>query len=408
MNAPAAAGLTVLAAYLIGAIPFGYLVARGRGVDILHQGSGNIGATNVGRVLGGRFGLLVFLFDFAKGALPAAVGLWLTAHDGGLQSAFGPGGLGVAAGLAAILGHLFPVYLRFRGGKGVATGAGVVAVLLPLPALGALVTWVVVLCASRYVSLASLSAATVLCVLRLAVTPEPFAPENRILTLFCGVAMGLVFLRHRANLARLAHGTENRLRETAAMLLLTKIIHVLALGLWFGSIVFFILAALVIFRTFQSLGEAGADRPAWLPSDFDKEKGTQLAGVAVSPLFDMYFPLQAVCGLLAIATATGLAWSGMPAGAGLPRARLAVLLLALVTVFAGWPLASYVGRLRLERYSADPAVAASARAAFGTWHTYSLLLNFATLLLVAVALGLAAHLPSTEDAVPPSETSVRF
>src|SRR5438552_2287286 len=131
-----------LAAYLIGAIPFGYLVARSRGVDILQQGSGNIGATNVGRVLGKRFGILVFAFDFAKGAAPALLARWLTTPE--IAEVVGRDGLPVLAGLAAFLGHMFPVYLRFRGGKGVATGAGVVSVLVPIPTAGALVAWLLV------------------------------------------------------------------------------------------------------------------------------------------------------------------------------------------------------------------------------------------------------------------------
>src|SRR6516165_5987590 len=104
--------LTVLGSYLIGAIPFGYLIARWRGVDILSHGSGNIGATNVGRILGRKFGILVFLLDFAKGAVPALIA-------GAFASADLPAEwLMVTAGISAFLGHLFPVYLRFRGGKG--------------------------------------------------------------------------------------------------------------------------------------------------------------------------------------------------------------------------------------------------------------------------------------------------
>src|SRR5437870_3812335 len=127
------AALALLAAYLVGAIPFGYLIARARGVDIFHAGSGNIGATNVGRVLGRRFGLVVFALDFAKGAVPVALSglLPAEAHDAlGL-----PNALRVGVALCSLLGHLFPVYLGFRGGKGVATGAGTVAVLVPGPAV---------------------------------------------------------------------------------------------------------------------------------------------------------------------------------------------------------------------------------------------------------------------------------
>src|SRR5947209_1029630 len=109
----------VLAAYLIGAIPFGFLVARARGVDILSQGSGNIGATNVGRVLGRRFGILVFLLDFLKGAVPTfAAGILALRHAEELPPWLARDGLAVLAGLAAFVGHMFPVYLNFNGGKG--------------------------------------------------------------------------------------------------------------------------------------------------------------------------------------------------------------------------------------------------------------------------------------------------
>src|SRR5438128_11093146 len=218
--------LTFLAAYLIGAIPFGYLIARSRGVDILRRGSGNIGATNVGRVLGPAFGILVFVLDFTKGAAPVAAAAWIA---GATHSGLPSHSLEVTAGLAAFLGHLFPVYLRFRGGKGVATGAGVVAVLLPVPAITPLLTWVAVLCLTRYVSLASLAAVSVLCAVRCALVAEPFAPDQRTLTLFCFIAAGLVFVRHRANIQRLLQGTENRVPESVAMLVLGKTVHVLAL-----------------------------------------------------------------------------------------------------------------------------------------------------------------------------------
>src|SRR5262245_17846912 len=206
--------LLVVFAYLVGAIPFGYLVARWRGVDILHQGSGNIGATNVARVLGKRLGLLVFVLDFAKGALPTAVGAWLDRQSSGegLPSGLFP----VLAGLAAFLGHVFPIYLRFHGGKGVATGAGVVAVLLPGPTAAAFLTWFVIVVLTRYISLASVLAAFALCLFRVA-TPAPFAAESVIITLFCLVAAGLVLLRHRSNITRLIQGTENRLQDSPTM-----------------------------------------------------------------------------------------------------------------------------------------------------------------------------------------------
>src|SRR5688572_14741838 len=113
--------LTWLVAYLVGGIPFGYLVARWRGVDIFHAGSGNIGATNVGRVLGRRYGVVVLVLDFAKGAGPVVAALlikdWASQR---LSIELTSGILEVGAGLAAFLGHIFPIYLRFHGGKGVA------------------------------------------------------------------------------------------------------------------------------------------------------------------------------------------------------------------------------------------------------------------------------------------------
>src|SRR6516162_8618717 len=333
-------GPTLLLSYLVGAIPFGYLVARGRGVDILKQGSGNIGATNVGRVLGRPFGVLVFLLDFGKGAVPALIArVWTSAHE----SALPPDSLPVAAAVAAFLGHLFPIYLRFHGGKGVATAAGGVSVLLPVPALAALLAWLVVAIAARYVSLASLTAAAVLCIFRLLFTPQPWDDANRVVTLFCLIAAGLIFVRHRANIGRLIHGNENRLKETPAMLHFSKVLHVLALGLWFGTVIFFtFVVGLNLFGTFEAVAaESPSDRPSWFPiwnfydgkspddafpEPLRREQGTQAAGVAIHPLFGWYFAIQTVCALLATATALAL----RSAGAGrIHRIRVGILLAAL-------------------------------------------------------------------------------
>jgi len=366
--------VVVVTSYLVGAIPFGYVVAWARGVDLLHQGSGNIGATNVGRVLGWKFGVLVFLLDFAKGAGPVLAADLLFE----LGSDLGADELRVAAGLAAFLGHLFPVYLGFRGGKGVATGAGVVAVLVPGPAAGAVFLWAAVLCSTRYMSLASLSAAAALCLLRLGFTRAPFSPENRTLTYFCLVAAVLVGVRHQANIGRLIRGCENRLRDSSTMFRASKILHVLAVGLWFGTVIFFFVTTAVLFSAF----------------------GAQTVGSTVGPLFDVYFPLQVGCGVVAVITA--LAW--LRAGR-LHRYRVAVLSAALATAIAGWPLAQHVKALRLDRVSPDREVAAQAEAVFGRWHNYSMLLNCVTMVLVTAGMALAAFLPERgvggEEPPPP-------
>jgi acyl-phosphate glycerol 3-phosphate acyltransferase len=198
--------LVALGAYLLGAVPFGYLVGRARGVDLLRHGSGNIGATNAGRVLGWRVGVLVFLLDFAKGALP----VWL-ARQLPQPEELWPHTLPVVAGVAAFLGHLFPIYLRFKGGKGVATGCGVIAVLVPPLTAGVLAAWALVLLLTRYVSLASLVAAALLFALRVLLYSDPWGTDQIVVTLFCLVGCLLVFVRHQANIRRLLAGTEPRL-----------------------------------------------------------------------------------------------------------------------------------------------------------------------------------------------------
>src|SRR5207244_2232380 len=149
----------------------------------------------------------------------------------------------------------------------------------------------------------------------------------------------LVFVRHRANIDRLLRGTENRLQESPTMRLLGKTVHVLALGLWFGSCVFFSLVATpVIFEPFASLvDEAQPGRPAWLPSGFSQDQATQLAGLAVGPIFPWYFLLEGVCGLLAAVTA--LAWLRTEPRAWVHKLRFYVLAIALATVVLGWPIA---------------------------------------------------------------------
>lgn len=424
--------LTILAAYLIGSIPVGYLVGRMRGVDLFQVGSGNIGATNVGRVLGKKYGILVFVLDFAKGAGPVFLASWLVQQSAlaeGLSN-LPEGSLQVAAGLAAFLGHLFPIYLGFRGGKGVATGAGVVSVLAPAATLTAVVVWILLLLASRYVSLASLGAAIALVVgqvLSFGLPPTGFAQDPR--SWFCLVAAGLVIIKHRSNIARLAQGRENRVKEGPSMFALTKSVHVLALGLWFGSTVFFsFIAAPTLFSRFEALAQKPALERKWFPPapEFAKhddtingprEQGTRAAGYAVGPLFPILFLLQGVCGFAAIATA--LPWMRLEPTRRVHSWRVTVILAALCCVLASWPLESKVRELQGDRHSKtlvylltdskSPELETArdemreARSAFGRWHGVSLILNLVTIALATASMVLAAFLPARNPELPRSE-----
>lgn len=186
----------LLLSYLLGSVPSSYLAGRWtRGLDLREHGSGNLGATNTFRVLGPRIAAPVMLFDLLKGFVPVAV---FPAWDGAAS------GWALAYGAAAIVGHVFSIYMRFRGGKGVATAAGVFLALAPAAVLPALASWLAVLAVSRMVSLASVTAAVTL-IVALAVT------EDRPAVLGLGIAVGLfVVYAHRANLRRIASGTEHR------------------------------------------------------------------------------------------------------------------------------------------------------------------------------------------------------
>ncbi len=195
----------IVASYFIGAVPFGLLVVRHiKGVDIRTVGSGNIGATNVARVAGKKIAILVFVLDFTKGFVPV-FGAWL------LKPLYGGTDLvPIACGLATVLGHMFPVYLKFRGGKGVATGAGMLCALVPKPLLAAFVVWVAIVAITRYVSLASISASVTLPVSLVAIEGGKAFKEDIWLTVFCIILAALVILRHRSNIKRLLARGESR------------------------------------------------------------------------------------------------------------------------------------------------------------------------------------------------------
>jgi glycerol-3-phosphate acyltransferase PlsY len=198
-NSSVATLILALTGYVLGSIPFGLIFAKALGgKDVREHGSGNIGATNVSRVVGPVAGILTLFMDTAKGA--AAV--WLAARlseDAAIAMMF--------AGIAALLGHCFPVWLKFRGGKGVATALGVYLALCPLAALVAVVLFVLVVAFWRYVSLGSLSAAAAMPLLTYILWAPGHAPPL-VITLGTLFAAVLIFYKHDANLQRLVDGTE--------------------------------------------------------------------------------------------------------------------------------------------------------------------------------------------------------
>jgi len=186
--------LTLLVAYLLGSIPFSYLVARHFGVpDVRKVGSGNVGATNVMRSAGKTAGVLAFLLDTSKGALAALVAQRLSEGEA----------LPALAAATAVLGHMYPVWLGFRGGKGVATGCGAFLPLVPNASLAGLVAFVITTAASRYVALGSVAGTIALAATAFVYGPRPIA--------WAATAIGaFVIVKHRSNLERLLRGTERR------------------------------------------------------------------------------------------------------------------------------------------------------------------------------------------------------
>jgi glycerol-3-phosphate acyltransferase PlsY len=187
--------LFVVLAYLLGAVPFGLLVAKSRGIDIRTQGSGNIGATNVFRCVGKGWGIFTFFLDALKGFVPAFIFPIL----GNVAAEYS-----VLFGFAAIIGHTFPVYLKFKGGKGVATSAGMLLGVAPLAVGFGFLSWVICMVISRYVSLSSIVAAITVAIA--AWIQNKGLVVNGALT----VLAVLVTWLHRENIKRLLNGTESR------------------------------------------------------------------------------------------------------------------------------------------------------------------------------------------------------
>ncbi|KMP12166.1 hypothetical protein UZ36_01705 [Candidatus Nitromaritima sp. SCGC AAA799-C22] len=180
-------------AYVLGSIPFGVLFARAQRIDLREHGSGNIGATNVARVLGKKAGVLTLLGDTLKGAAAVALAAWIVDEPMAIAG----------AGLMAFTGHLFSIFLKFKGGKGVATGLGIHLYMMPLATLGSIAAFALTLWISRYVSLSSILAALFLPVFGIALKmPVPYISVSGVIAL-------LILYKHHENIQRIKAGTES-------------------------------------------------------------------------------------------------------------------------------------------------------------------------------------------------------
>ncbi len=187
--------LLIVLGYISGSVLFGEILARLKGVNLREVGSGNVGATNVARALGKRYGALVFLLDMLKGLIPTYVGFRVMGVSG-IE--------GVLLGLAPVLGHMFPVFFGFRGGKGVATAFGVLLSVSPVVAILSFCVWIGVVLTTRFVSLGSITASSS-APLFLALT------GHSVYTVSMGILIALlIVLRHRSNIVRLLRGEEHR------------------------------------------------------------------------------------------------------------------------------------------------------------------------------------------------------
>jgi acyl phosphate:glycerol-3-phosphate acyltransferase len=202
-----ALGVIVIGSYLLGSIPFGYLAGRIAGVDIRNCGSGNVGATNILRTLGKSYGYPVFAADFLKGFAAVKVSMLIATRvqPEGISSEM----FGIVAAVSSVLGHSFPVWLRFKGGKGVATSAGALFGLAPVAALIGTAIWILTFLLTRYVSMASITAAAALPLIIL-ITSWLSQSGGKSLFYSSACLAAVVIWRHRSNLSRLMRGTEPR------------------------------------------------------------------------------------------------------------------------------------------------------------------------------------------------------
>ena len=196
----------IIVSYLLGSIPFGYIAGRIAGIDIRTAGSGNVGATNVVRILGKRYGYPVFALDVLKGFGAVKISMVLSGQHLEWNS---PEISGMVGAISSVLGHVFPPWLKFKGGKGVATAAGALLALMPIATLIGVAVWIIVFWLTRYVSLASVVATAALPIVILVIGSAD-GHSGRLLVYSSVCVAALVIWRHRSNLSRLLRGTEPR------------------------------------------------------------------------------------------------------------------------------------------------------------------------------------------------------
>ncbi|MDD5140745.1 MAG: glycerol-3-phosphate 1-O-acyltransferase PlsY [Verrucomicrobiales bacterium] len=201
--------LTALGAYLLGSIPTGFLVAKAKGIDIRSVGSGNIGATNAMRVLGKPAGIFVLLMDAAKGFFAVGLGYFIAKNFGGAETEIETAR--ILAGIFAVLGHNYTCWLKFKGGKGIATTAGVYLALAPWALLVGLVVFILAVLITRYVSVGSIAAA-----IALPATVWIMSPHNLFLGIVTTALGALAIFKHKSNIQRLMAGTENRIGKKSS------------------------------------------------------------------------------------------------------------------------------------------------------------------------------------------------
>ncbi|HBM14982.1 MAG TPA: acyl-phosphate glycerol 3-phosphate acyltransferase [Lentisphaeria bacterium] len=199
-------------AYFFGAIPWGFIIGKANKIDIREHGSKNIGSTNVTRVVGSKWGKLCFLLDFLKGFLPSFLTIFILPKYIVLSSSSADICI-ILAVVGSFMGHIFPIYLKFKGGKGVATGAGALLALSPLAVLIGLIFWVLIFKISRYVSLASILAAVIVSIATTVLSQTGVYPISATLQIFVALVSLIAIIKHKSNIIRLLNGTENRFEK---------------------------------------------------------------------------------------------------------------------------------------------------------------------------------------------------